>query len=60
MHSSRKVIGHITSRYDKLIEGWGSAQTRITMEMLVYKWLLLVVGEIINRNNIYLLLVAIG
>jgi len=29
------------------------------MGIFVYKWLLAVIGEIINRNSIYLLLVAI-
>ena len=40
-----------------------SAQTgilRFTIEIFVYKSLLLVIGEIVNRNSIYLLLVAIG
>jgi len=41
----------------------GDAQTgflRFMMDIFVYKWLLLVIGEIINRHNYLFALVAIG
>jgi len=41
----------------------GSAQTeiwRFTMDIFVCKWLLLVIGEIISKNCIYLLLNSTG
>lgn len=41
----------------------GGTQTgilRFTKEMFIYKWLLMVIVEITNRNSIYILLVVIG
>jgi len=51
----------LSSRYDLGV--WRDVQKeilRFTMEVFVSEWLLLVMGEIIIRNSIYLLLIVTG
>jgi len=55
------MLYNITLRPIRTRRGAQTGISRFTMEMLVYKQSLLVIGEInISRNSIYLLMVVIG